>query len=207
MKQNSYIHKWLKYILLLTCVSTVCFMCSSCSSDDNDSAPESPASPEETENGIGTYRFRGIEHQIATGVFSVDEGGGITCILSPEDLSGESISTYFSIYLAGYWVGEERNTVTNDMWKNIDYTFIYEDLKYYYSSYQEVTGKIYIKRNTDTNLTVSLNLRLHDNVHFKADVTADLTKISSRNAANNSADIPQATRQCLQRIEKLKNIK
>lgn len=192
MKHNSYINKWLKYILLLICVSTVCLTWSSCSNDDNDGAPQSPVPPEETGKGIGTYRFRGIEHQIATGIFSVDEEGGITCILSPEDLSGENISTYFSIYLAGYWVGEERNTVTDDMWKNIDYTFIYEDPKYYYSSYQEVTGKIYIKRNTETNLTVSLNLRLHDNVHFKADVTADL---------------PQATRHYLQRIEKRNNIK
>lgn len=200
MKHNSYINKWLKYILLLTCVSTVCFIPSSCSNDDEDGMPESPAPPEEINQGIGTYRFRGVEHPITSGVFSIDEDGGITCILSPEDLSGESISTYFSIYLPLYWQGKECNTVTDDMWKNLDYSFIYEDPIYYYSRYQEITGKIYIKQNSETNLTISLNLRLHDNVHFKADLTADLVKISTDNPANAS----RAIHTCLERIEKLK---
>ena len=33
-----------------------------------------------------------------------------------------------------------------------------------------------MKRNNDENVTVKLNLRLHDGVRFKAEVTADLMK-------------------------------
>lgn len=49
---------------------------------------------------------------------------------------------------------------------------------YYYSQYKRVTGTFYVKRNNDENVTVKLNLRLHDGVRFKAEVTADLMKPS-----------------------------
>ncbi|MDC2374083.1 hypothetical protein PO150_20780 [Bacteroides ovatus] len=41
-----------------------------------------------------------------------------------------------------------------------------------------MTGTFYVKRNNDENVTVKLNLRLHDGVRFKAEVTADLMKPS-----------------------------
>ena len=39
-------------------------------------------------------------------------------------------------------------------------------------------GTFYVQRNSETNVTVKLNLRLHDGVRFKAEVTADLMKPS-----------------------------
>lgn len=180
MKEIFYMKEWFKHILPLACIGLMSFLWVSCSSDDNDGEPTPPTvESEKTEEGIGTYRFRGIDHQITSGVFSIDETGGVTCIFSPEDLAGSSITTYFSIYLAAYWLGNECNTVTDNLWKNIDYVFTYEDPFYYYSRYQDITGKIYIKRNSDTNLTVNLNVRFHDNVHFKVDVTADLIDLSA----------------------------
>ena len=47
-----------------------------------------------------------------------------------------------------------------------------------YFQYKRVTGTFYVKRNNDENVTVKLNLRLHDGVRFKAEVTADLMKPS-----------------------------
>lgn len=47
-----------------------------------------------------------------------------------------------------------------------------------FSQYKRVTGTFYVKRNNDENVTVKLNLRLHDGVRFKAEVTADLMKPS-----------------------------
>lgn len=47
-----------------------------------------------------------------------------------------------------------------------------------FSQYKRVTGTFYVKRNNDKNVTVKLNLRLHDGVRFKAEVTADLMKPS-----------------------------
>lgn len=190
MKLKICMKKYFRYILLLTFVSTVLLVWTSCSSDDNDGEPASPPPIEEIPEGIGTYRFRGVDYPITTGVFSVDEDGGITCVFSPDDLKSNNVTTYFSIYLPKFWLGEERNTVADDMWKNLDYIFIYDDPTYYYSQYQAVTGKLYIKQNSETNLTVSLNLRLHDNVHFKADIRADLEKvIVSRSSAGNMAKL------------------
>lgn len=180
-----------KHILLLICLGSISLLGTACSSDDNDGQPTPPVETENKTEGIGTYRFRGIERPITSGLFSVDEAGGITCILSPEDLTGKNISTYFAIYLAGYWVGRECNTVTDELWKNMDYTFTYEDPFYYYSRYQNITGKIYIKKNSEKNLTVSLNVRLHDNVHFKADVTADLVNTTSTESNSANAKVAQ----------------
>lgn len=192
--------EYFKYILLLTCVSTVLLTLSSCNSDDDDEKPVAPPPTEEITEGIGNYRFRGVDYPITTGLFNVDEEGGITCVFSPENLESENVTTYFSIYMPQYWLGEERNTVTDGLWKNLDYIFIYEDPTYYYSQYQAVTGKIYIKQNSATNLTVSLNLRLHDNVHFKADVTADLKKITI--SRSNSGNMAKVIRHRLYQAEK-----
>lgn len=200
MKLNTCMKEYFRYILLLTCMSTVLLAWTSCSSDDNDGEPAPPPPTDEITEGIGTYRFRGVDHPITTGMFTVDEDGGITCVFSPDDLDGNNVTTYFSIYMPKYWLGEERNTVTDELWKNLDYIFIYEDPIYYYSQYQEVTGKMYIKQNSETNITVSLNLRLHDNVHFKADVTADLKKVAI--SRSNSADMTKAIRQHLNKAEK-----
>ena len=46
------------------------------------------------------------------------------------------------------------------------------------NNHKRVTGTFYVKRNNDENVTVKLNLRLHDGVRFKAEVTADLMKPS-----------------------------
>ena len=75
-----------------------------------------------------------------------------------------------------YWEGQVVDAST--LYHNDQYVFIYEDPIYYYSQYKKVTGTFYVQRNSETNVTVKLNLRLHDGVRFKAEVTADLMKPS-----------------------------
>ena len=72
----------------------------------------------------------------------------------------------------------DRVVDASSLYHNDQYVFIYEDPIYYYSQYKKVTGTFYVQRNSETNVTVKLNLRLHDGVRFKAEVTADLMKPS-----------------------------
>ena len=103
-------------------------------------------------------------------------GGYFTCIFSPEKIQDGKTSTYFLFSLGMYWEGQVVDAST--LYQNDQYFFIYEDPFYYYSQYKRVTGTFYVKRNNDENVTVKLNLRLHDGVRFKAEVTADLMKPS-----------------------------
>ena len=99
-----------------------------------------------------------------------------SCIFSPEQIQDGKTSTYFLFSLGMYWEGQVVDAST--LYQNDQYFFIYEDPFYYYSQYKRVTGTFYVKRNNDENVTVKLNLRLHDGVRFKAEVTADLMKPS-----------------------------
>ena len=123
-------------------------------SDDKDNDPVNPGPDVEELPSIGTYSFRGEANRIVSGEATMD-GGYFTCIFSPEKIQDGKTSTYFLFSLG-----------------------IYEDPFYYYSQYKRVTGTFYVKRNNDENVTVKLNLRLHDGVRFKAEVTADLMKPS-----------------------------
>ena len=131
-------------------------------SDDNDSI--TPGPDVEEMPSIGTYSFRGEANKIVTGVASVD-GDYLTCVLSPEKMDEGKTDTYFAFSLHLYWEGQVVDAST--LYHNDQYVFIYEDPIYYYS-----------QRNSETNVTVKLNLRLHDGVRFKAEVTADLMKPS-----------------------------
>ena len=71
----------------------------------------------------------------------------------------------------------------SSLYHNDQYVFIYEDPIYYYSQYKKVTGTFYVQRNSETNVTVKLNLRLHDGVRFKEEVTADLMKPSGEESS------------------------
>ena len=104
------------------------------------------------------------------------DGGYFTCIFSPEKIQDGKTSTYFLFSLGMYWEGQVVDAST--LYQNDQYFFIYKDPFYYYSQYKRVTGTFYVKRNNDENVTVKLNLRLHDGVRFKAEVTADLMKPS-----------------------------
>ena len=124
---------------------------------------------------IGTYSFRGEANKIVTGVASVD-GDYLTCVLSPDKLFVCYSDTFFAFSLLLFWEGQVVDAST--LYHNDQYVFIYEDPIYYYSQYKKVTGTFYVQRNSETNVTVKLNLRLHDGVRFKAEVTADLMKPS-----------------------------
>ena len=128
-------------------------------SDDKDNDPVNPGPDVEELPSIGTYSFRGEANRIVSGEATMD-GGYFTCIFS----------------LGMYWEGQVVDAST--LYQNDQYFFIYEDPFYYYSQYKRVTGTFYVKRNNDENVTVKLNLRLHDGVRFKAEVTADLMKPS-----------------------------
>ena len=119
-------------------------------SDDNDSV--TPGPDVEEMPSIGTYSFRGEANKIVTG------------------------DTYFVFSLHLYWEGQVVDA--SSLYHNDQYVFIYEDPIYYYSQYKKVTGTFYVQRNSETNVTVKLNLRLHDGVRFKTEVTADLMKPS-----------------------------
>ena len=127
-------------------------------SDDNDSVTPGPGVEEVP--SIGTYSFRGVANNIVSGVASVD---------------GDYL-TYFVFSLHLYWEGQVVDA--SSLYHNDQYVFIYEDPIYYYSQYKKVTGTFYVQRNSETNVTVKLNLRLHDGVRFKADLTAELMKPS-----------------------------
>ena len=142
-------------------------------SDDNDSVTPGPGVEEVP--SIGTYSFRGAANRIVSGEATID-GGYFTCIFSPEKIQDGKTSTYFLFSLGMYWEGQVVDAST--LYQNDQYFFIYEDPFYYYSQYKRVTGTFYVKRNNDENVTVKLNLRLHDGVRFKAEVTADLMKPS-----------------------------
>ena len=142
-------------------------------SDDNDSI--TPGPDVEEMPSTGTYSFRGEANKIVTGVASVD-GDYLTCVLSPEKMDEGKTDTYFAFSLHLYWEGQVVDAST--LYHNDQYVFIYEDPIYYYSQYKKVTGTFYVQRNSETNVTVKLNLRLHDGVRFKAEVTADLMKPS-----------------------------
>ena len=131
-------------------------------SDDKDNDPVNPGPDVEELPSIGTYSFRGEANRIVSGEATID-GGYFT-------------STYFLFSLGMYWEGQVVDAST--LYQNDQYFFIYEDPFYYYSQYKRVTGTFYVKRNNDENVTVKLNLRLHDGVRFKAEVTADLMKPS-----------------------------
>ena len=130
-------------------------------SDDNDSI--TPGPDVEEMPSIGTYSFRGEANKIVTGVASVD-GDYLTCVLSPEKMDEGKTDTYFAFSLHLIWEGQVGDAST--LYHNDLYVFIYEDPIYY------------VQRNSETNVTVKLNLRLHDGVRFKAEVTADLMKPS-----------------------------
>jgi hypothetical protein len=138
-------------------------------SDNND--PVTPRPDVEEVPSIGSYSFRGEMNKIVSGVASVD-GDYLTCVFSPEKMDEEKTDTYFAFSLHLYWEGQVVDAST--LYHNDQYVFIYEDPFYYYSQYKKVTGTFYVQRNSETNVTVKLNLRLHDGVRFKAEVTADL---------------------------------
>ena len=144
-------------------------------SDDKDNDPVNPGPDVEELPSIGTYLFRGEANRIVSGEATID-GGYFTCIFSPEKIQDGKTSTYFLFSLGMYWEGQVVDAST--LYQNDQYFFIYEDPFYYYSQYKRVTGTFYVKRNNDENVTVKLNLRLHDGVRFKAEVTADLMKPS-----------------------------
>ena len=144
-------------------------------SDDKDNDPVNSGPDVEELPSIGTYSFRGEANRIVSGEATID-GGYFTCIFSPEKIQDGKTSTYFLFSLGMYWEGQVVDAST--LYQNDQYFFIYEDPFYYYSQYKRVTGTFYVKRNNDENVTVKLNLRLHDGVRFKAEVTADLMKPS-----------------------------
>ena len=142
-------------------------------SDDNDSVTPGPGVEEVP--SIGTYSFRGVANNIVSGVASVD-GDYLTCVLSPEKMEEGKADTYFVFSLHLYWEGQVVDA--SSLYHNDQYVFICKDPIYYYSQYKKVTGTFYVQRNSETNVTVKLNLRLHDGVRFKTEVTADLMKPS-----------------------------
>ena len=121
-------------------------------SDDKDNDPVNPGPDVEELPSIGTYSFRGEANRIVSGEATMD-GGYFTCIFSPEKIQDGKTSTYFLFSLGMYWEGQVVDAST--LYQNDQYFFIYEE-----------------------NVTVKLNLRLHDGVRFKAEVTADLMKPS-----------------------------
>ena len=127
-------------------------------SDDKDNDPVNPGPDVEELPSIGTYSFRGEANRIVSGEATMD-GGYFTCIFSPEKIQDGKTSTYFLFSLGMYWEGQV-----------VDASTLYQN--------KRVTGTFYVKRNNDENVTVKLNLRLHDGVRFKAEVTADLMKPS-----------------------------
>lgn len=164
----------LKYLNLFVLSGLLLVGFAGCS-DDKDNDPVNPGLDVEELPSIGTYSFRGEANKIVSGVASMD-GDYFTCILSPEEMEGGKTNTYFMFSLHMYWEGQVVDAST--LYHNDQYVFIYEDPFYYYSQYKRVTGTFYVKRNNDKNVTVKLNLRLHDGVRFKAEVTADLMKPS-----------------------------
>ena len=127
-------------------------------SDNND--PVTPRPDVEEVPSIGSYSFRDY----------------LTCVFSPEKMDEEKTDTYFAFSHHLYWEGQVVDAST--LYHNDQYVFIYEDPFYYYSQYKKVTGTFCVQRNSETNVTVKLNLRPHDGVRFKAEVTADLMKPS-----------------------------
>ncbi|UVP77349.1 hypothetical protein NXW19_27600 [Bacteroides ovatus] len=144
-------------------------------SDDKDNDPVNPGPDVEELPSIGTYSFRGKR----TGSCPVRLLWTVVILpvsfLRKRYRTGKT-STYFLFSLGMYWEGQVVDAST--LYQNDQYFFIYEDPFYYYSQYKRVTGTFYVKRNNDENVTVKLNLRLHDGVRFKAEVTADLMKPS-----------------------------
>lgn len=129
-------------------------------SDDKDNDPVN-LGPDVELPSIGTYSFRGKR----TGSCPVRLLW--TVVILPVSFLRKRYRTklvLIFVSLGMYWEGQVVDAST--LYQNDQYFFIYEDPFYYYSQYKRVTGTFYVKRNNDENVTVKLNLRLHDGVRF-----------------------------------------
>lgn len=136
--------------------------------DDDTSTSELPAPP--VEQVIGQYTFDGKVYDIRHATV-FNDGVSYAFVFSP--LPDGRRSTYLAVSLVEYYMG--RKLDVRDIYHNDDYSLVYEDPVRYYSHLRQLqSGSMYIARNSESNYTVNLDVRLNDGTPLSIEFTGEL---------------------------------
>lgn len=135
---------------------------------EKDSQPE--PTPEPQPEAIGSYTFGTTEYDVRfASVY--DNGDSYSFVFSP--LSARPLTTYVGIALRNYFAGAPVDVAK--LYHNDDYSFVYEDpLRFYSQQYALQEGTMLIKKNSDDNYTLDIDVKLADGTPFKMQFTGEI---------------------------------
>lgn len=126
---------------------------------------EAKTEPKPKHAVLGSYEQAGQRFDILQAHYALEQGYYQFIFAADAPLPGAKVSSYCSLAVRQSLIGQEFHPEAYV--KNLDYIFVFEDPRYYYSPYKSIEGTIQVMDKGENRFEVSMDLTLIDGTAFR----------------------------------------